>query len=416
MSVVSPRRPVRGPVTTFSALRSPNYRLWFFGQTFSLMGTWMQSVAQGWVVYQMTASQLALGAVSFLNSIPSLFLMLPAGALLDRLPRRRVLLTTQTIMMLLAFVLAGLSASGTLKVWHIGVLAMCLGITQSFDAPCRQAMVVELVEDRGDLMNAIALNSSMFNLARVVGPAVGGIVLARAGATWCFVLNGFSFVAVLVALSKMRMGIGVCTTTRGRLRDELVAGLRYVVGNAQVRTLLLIVGVSTLLNLTYPTLMPAYAADVLHVGEAGLGSLNAALGFGALVGSLTLASLGAFKRKGLLLTIGNLLFPVMVMVMAVSPSYHFSLGCLPLVGISFVAQNSTVNALIQSLVPDGLRGRVMAVYMLMLFGASPFAALQAGSLAQLFGVRWGLAIGPALALAFALSVMVTVPSLRRIEA
>src|SRR5512136_771458 len=191
--------------STFSALRHRNFRLWFIGQTLSMVGTWMQSVAQGWLVFQLTGSEFALGAISFIGTLPTLFLMLPAGALADRIPRRQVLLVTQTAMMLFAFILAILAATHVLQVWHVGVLAACLGIANSFDAPARQALAVEMVEDQRDLTNAIALNSTIFNLARVVGPAIGGAVLAALGATWCFALNGLSFLAVIAALLMMRL-------------------------------------------------------------------------------------------------------------------------------------------------------------------------------------------------------------------
>jgi len=401
--------------TTFAALRHRNYRLWFFGQMVSLIGTWMQSVAQGWVVYMLTGSELALGTISFFGSLPTLFLMLPAGALADRVPRRSILLIAQTMMTVQAFALAALAATGTLRVWHIGLLAFGLGIANSFDAPARQALAVDMVEDRRDLMNAIALNSTMFNMARIVGPAVGGVILATLGSTWCFTLNGFSFLAVLAALLLMRMPDVQAASQSEPLAAQIKAGLSYILRNVPVRTMIALIGVASLFGFSYSTLLPAYAADVLHVGETGLGTLNAATGVGALIGSLVVAFLVSYRRKGMLLTAGSLLFPAMLLVFTASRSYLFSLGCLVVIGLAFVMQNATINTLIQSLVPDSLRGRVMAVFALAFFGTTPFAALQAGALAQALGPAMGVAIGAGLTLAFALGVFLVVPSLRRLE-
>ena len=208
------------------------------------MGTWMQSVAQGWLVYELTGSKLALGTISFAGSIPTLFLLLPAGAVADRITRRRLMMMTQSAMMVLAFILALLAATRTLQVWHIAVLAFMLGVANSFDAPARQSLAVEMVEDRRDLQNAIALNSTMFNLARVVGPAIGGFVLAELGATWCFALNGLSFVAVLIALLGMRLPDAVNASRTERLTAQIGTGLRYVWGHAEVRAIIALVGIS----------------------------------------------------------------------------------------------------------------------------------------------------------------------------
>lgn len=399
--------------STFAALRHRNYRLWFVGQTLSLMGTWMQSVAQSWLVYELTGSELALGTISFVGTVPTLFLMLPAGALIDRMPKRRLLLTTQAVMMALALILAALSAAHVLQVWHLAVLATCLGIAQSFDAPARQALVVEMVDDRRDLMNAIALNSTIFNLARVVGPAVGGVVLAALGPTWCFGLNGLSFVAVLAAIWAMRLTHEHPQTNRQPLKEQVAVGLRYIRGHPTVATMIALTGFSSLFGTAYVVLLPAFAADVLDVGETGLGLLNAAIGAGALIGSLTVASAGRIRRKGLLLSVGSLLFPIALIAYSFSHSLPVSMLCLALVGWSIVTQNSTNNTLIQTACPDELRGRVMAVFTLMIFGTSPFGSLQAGAVAQAFGTTAGVAVGATLVLVFAIAVQVFVPALRR---
>ncbi len=402
--------------TTFSALRHRNYRLWFVGQTVSMMGTWMQSVAQGWVVYLLTGSKLALGTISFAGTIPTLFLMLPAGALIDRIPRRRLLLITQSVMMLLALTLATLAATNLLRVWHIAVLAAILGIVNSFDAPGRQAMAVEMVEDRADLANAIALNSTIFNLARVVGPAVGGVVLALVGPAWCFGLNGLSFLAVLFALASMRFTMQMTVAPRTEpLTKQVVAGLRYVRGNSTILIIIALSAVSALFGMSYAVLLPAFAADVLHVGEAGLGLLNAAVGSGALIGSLLAASWGERRGRGKLLTVASIVFPAAILGFSFSRVFALSLACLALAGVALVSQNATMNVLIQHAAPDALRGRVLSLYMLMFFGTAPFGSLMSGALAQALGPRGGVAIGAGVALAFALALLIIAPQVRQFE-
>ena len=410
-AVSTPRLP-----STFSALRHRNFRLWFIGQTLSMVGTWMQSVAQGWLVFQLTGSEFALGVISFIGTLPTLFLMLPAGALADRIPRRQVLLVTQTAMMLFAFILAALAATHTLQVWHIGVLAACLGVANSFDAPARQALAVEMVEDRADLMNAIALNATIFNLARVVGPAIGGVTLAAVGAAWCFALNGLSFMAVLVALLMMKLPAMHREVRTDALTLQIAEGLKYVWQTPVVRTATALVAVSSLFGFSYAVLLPAYAVDVLHVGETGLGALNTAIGIGALVGSLIVASMSRFPRKGLVLTAGSIIFPAVLILFAFSRSLWISLATLSVIGVAFVSQNAMGNTLIQIIVPDSLRGRVMAVYTLMFFGTAPFGALQAGAIAQAFGPAAGVAVGAGIALAFALFVFFAAPAVRQVEA
>ena len=401
--------------STFAALRHRNFRLWFFGQTLSMVGTWMQSVAQGWLVYQLTGSEFALGAISFVGTAPALFLMLPAGALIDRTPRRQLLLITQTAMMLLAFILAGLSAGGILQVWHVALLAVGLGIANSFDAPARQALAVEMVEDRRDLMNAIALNSTIFNLARVVGPAIGGAVLALLGATWCFALNGVSFLAVIVALLLMRLPASVNAPSREPLTAQIRAGLRYAYEHRATRAIILLVGMASLFGMSYAVLLPAFAVDVLHAGETGLGAMNAAAGVGALIGSLVVASMASFRHKGWVLTAGSLAFPIGLLLFSFSRSFVLSLAFLMLIGLAIVIQNATCNTLVQSSVPDELRGRVMAVYMLMFFGTSPFGSLQAGAIAQALGPTAGVAVGAGIVLLFAVGIYFAAPGLRRAE-
>lgn len=405
----------RGAIT-FAALRHHNYRLWFFGQMFSLMGTWMQSVAQGWVVYELTGSKFFLGLITFSGSIPTIFLMIPAGALADRVSKRSILLVTQTAMMLQAIVLATLALTGMLQAWHVAILAFFLGLANSFDAPTRQSLTVEMVEDRADLMSAIAMNSMMFNVARIVGPAVGGILLALLGPAWCFYLNALSFLAVLVALLRMRFPSDKPTLRAEPLGRQVLTGLRYIRGHVLVRTIIALVGFSSLFGFFYGVLLPAFAADTLQVGEAGLGYLQAAIGVGAIGGSLTVAALGRSRYKGIVLTAGSIIFPIAAIVFAHARSFPLALAGLAVAGFGFVTQNASSNTLVQSIVPDELRGRVMGVYTLMFFGTSPLASLMAGSLAQALSPAWAVTIGSSLALLFAVAVAIAVPALRRPEA
>ncbi len=406
----------QGGAVTFAALRHHNYRLWFVGQMFSLMGTWMQSVAQGWMVYDLTGSKFLLGLITFCGSVPTMFLMIPAGALADRLPKRRILLVTQTVMMLQAVILATLALTGVLQVWHVAVLAFCLGVANSFDAPTRQALAVEMVEDRADLMSAIAMNSLMFNVARIVGPAVGGILLALLGPAWCFYLNALSFLAVLIALLRMRFSTDKPTLQAEPLGTQVLAGLRYIRGHVLVRTIIALVGFSSLFGFFHTVLLPAFAADTLQVGEAGLGYLQTTIGAGAICGSLTVAALGRSRYKGMILTAGSVVFPIAAIIFAHARSFPLALAGLAVAGFGFVTQNASSNTLVQSIVPDALRGRVMGVYTLMFFGTSPLGSLMAGSLAQGLSPSWAVTIGSGLTLLFAVVLACAVPALRRPDA
>jgi MFS family permease len=409
-----PKRRANNPAAfILRALRFPNYRLWFAGQSVSLIGTWMQIIAQQWVVYELTGSKFMLGAVAFAGSLPTFFLMLPAGLLADRLPKRTILLYTQTVSMLLAFALAILLASGKLQVWHVFVLAVLLGIVNSADAPARQAFTIEIIDDRRDLVNAIALNSSMFNLARVIGPAVAGLLLAALGAAWCFGVNGATFIAVLAGLIAIRVNSAVGEPIQEPLH-ELREGIRYTRSHAVILPLILITTFSGLFALTYATIMPAFAVEVLHRGEEALGLLNAAIGVGALLGSLFMAATAhtADRRSPLLL--GSFVFPATLLAFAFSRSYGLSLLLLTVSGFGMVVQNTSVNSLIQMQVSDEMRGRVLSIYLLAFFGASPLGSLQLGAVAQLAGPVTGLAVSAALALLLTAAVVLFSAGLRRI--
>ncbi len=398
---------------TFTALYHRNYRLYFSGQLISLTGTWMQNVAQSWLVYQLTGSPLYLGIVSFSSSVPTLVLSLWAGVIIDRVPKRTLLLLTQTAEMLLAFILAADVFLGWVQAWHIVILALLLGAVTSFDAPARQAFVVEMV-GRDDLMNAIALNSAIFNTGRVVGPTLAGITLALVGPAWCFLLNGLSFMAVIIGLWLMQVQPIIAAKRGVSPLVQVREGLGYIWHNQIVRTLMAVVAVSNIFAFGYSALLPAFAKDVLSQGPTGLGLLSASVGIGALTGALALASLADFRRRGLLLTAGNLMFPMMVILFAASRIFPISMLLLFLAGLGFMVQNATTNTLIQTTVPDELRGRVMSVYMLLFQGFFPFGSLLAGSVAQHFNVPIGAAFGASIALAFGLFWLWRAPYLRKL--
>jgi MFS family permease len=398
---------------TFAALRHPNYRKWFVGQVLSLMGTWMQSVAQGWLVYQLTGSKFALGTISFAGTLPTLFLMLPGGVVADRLPKRRLMIATQASMMFCALALAVLAWTGALQVWHIAVLAFLLGVANSFDAPARLAIVTELVDDREDMHNAIALNAMMFNMARVIGPAVGGLVLAAAGAALCFALNAASFLAVLIALLLMVLPNDKGRPSSRNVVADIREGIRFIARHPVIRPIILLVGAASLFAFSYAVLLPAYATDVLKTDEAGFGVMNTAVGLGALLGSFGVASLSRSGNRGAMLTIGSVLFPLALIGLAVARTLPVALALLFLVGLGFVTQNVQANTIVQSLAPDELRGRVTSVYSLMFFGTAPFGSLLAGAVAQAIGSSLAIALSAGVSLLFALGVVFFAPQVRR---
>lgn len=399
---------------TFVALRYPNYRLWFIGQLISLVGTWMQATAQGYLIFELTRSPVYLGYVAFATGLPSWVFMLYGGVIADRIPRRRMLLVAQMTMMSLAFILAGLAFSGLVRPWHILLLALGLGLANAFDAPARQAFVPEMVEPV-DLGNAIALNSTMFNMATVVGPAVGGLVYALVGPAWCFVINGLSFLGVIGALLLMHLKPFVPRQRRSAALADLQEGLRYIGSQQAIRTLIIVAGFVSLFGLAYMTLMPAWAVTVLGGDARTNGWLQAARGFGALLGALMVASFGRFRFKGKLLTLGTFVFPTLLLVFADVRWLPLSLLVLVGIGWGFMILFNMTNTLIQTLVPDELRGRVVSVYILGFFGLNPLGALLAGGVAEFIGEPLTIFGCGLICLVFAGLVWLRAPILRTLE-
>jgi MFS family permease len=377
--------------TTLRALRHRNFQLFFSGQLISLTGTWMQSVAQAWLVYSMTKSALLLGSVGFASQIP-VFLVAPFGGITaDRTNRQRLVIVTQICSMILAGILAWLTLSGRVQVWHIFVLAGLLGVVNAFDIPGRQAFLVDMV-GKGDLMNAIALNSSMFNGARVVGPAVAGILVARIGEGWCFAANSISYVAVIIGLLLMRVQSPPRASKHSPIED-IIEGFRWVNQTKVIRALLLLIGLVSLVGMPYTVLMPVFADKILHGGARGLGILMGATGVGALFGALTLAAKTGVKGLGRWVTITCAGLGASLFCFSFSTSFWLSALLLLPAGYSMMLQMACSNTLIQTMVPDHLRGRVMSLYSMMFMGMAPFGAFFGGALAHRFGAPITVAVG-----------------------
>jgi MFS family permease len=408
-------RPTRPSVQqTFAALRYRNYRLWFTGQLVSLFGTWMQTTAQGYLVFQLTHSPVYLGYVGFAAGVPAWLFTLYGGVIADRMPRRTLMLITQTAMMILAFVLAGLVFAGLVRPWQIVTLAFLLGVANAFDGPARLAFVVELV-DREDLTNAIALNATMFNLATATGPAMAGLTYALIGPAWCFMLNGLSFLAVIWALLRMKLPPPKLAAKRGSTWADLVEGVRYMVREPAIRTLIGLVGMTSMFGISFATLFPAWAVNVLGGDATTNGLLQSARGLGALLSALMLASLGRFRFKGKLLTLGTFAFPLLLLLFTFMRSLPLALLVLVGTGMAVILIMNIANALVQGLVPDALRGRVMSVYSMTFFGCMPIGALWIGAVAEYASAPTAMIIGGTISLAFAALLFVFAPWVRGLE-
>ena len=390
-----PRRVVVGGVSwrdTFAALKHRNFRLFFVGQLVSLTGSWMQNTAQGWLVYELTGSKVLLGTVAAVGSLPMLLLSVWGGSVADRHPKRTVVLYTQTGMMMTAFVFAALVGSGHIQPWHILVLAALGGVAMAFDMPARQAFMVEMTS-RGDLMNAVSLNSSIVNGARVVGPAVAGFLMAQVGIMWCFLLNGLSFIAVIAGLLMMRLPRFIPPPEPHSTGRHVLEGFAYVAGHRRVRTLLLLFSVVGIFGWSYSVLLPAYATEILHVGEGGYGGLLSANGFGALLGALTVATWGTRVRPRIMILGGLWLFSAMLLLLAVVRWYPLVLLCLAVGGWGMLLYFSTTSTLIQISVSDAMRGRVMGIWALVFGGMLPVGGIESGFLSHAVGVPWTIAAG-----------------------
>jgi MFS family permease len=403
------RKPARS--NTLRALRHRNFQLFFAGQLISLIGTWMQSVAQSWLVYRLTGSPALLGLASFAGQIPIFVLSPLAGYAADRLNRHRVVIATQSASMLLALVLAALTLTNRIRIWELFVLAAMLGIVNAFDIPARQSFLVEMV-GRGDLMNAIALNSSMFNGARIIGPAIAGILVAKIGEGWCFFANGVSYTAVIAGLLLMQVAPFRPAPASMSAWETIREGFHYVGRTVPIRAIVQLIAIVSFAGMPYTVLMPIFADRILKVGPQGLGVLMGATGLGALGGALLLASrtgLAGFTRW---IPAAAAVFALSLAAFAASRQMWLSCAMLFVSGFAVMIQVGASNTLIQSMVPDHLRGRAMSVYSMMYIGIGPFGAMIAGFTADNFGARLTILAGAVVCLLASAIFALQLPSIR----
>ncbi|HSZ72144.1 MAG TPA: MFS transporter [Cytophagaceae bacterium] len=387
----------------FPALQNKNYKAYFSGQLISLIGTWLQIVSQGWLVLQLTNSALQIGIIAALSTFPSLFLTLFGGVIVDQFPKRRILLVTQGASMLLAFTLGILTLSGVVTVWMIGVIAFLLGIVTAIDSPARQAFVSEVVT-KDQLPSAIALNSGIFNAARVIGPSVAGVLIALIGTGGAFLVNGVSYIAVLVALLWMKVEFP-------RERKKLHAiraireGLHYSFTHPIIRTLIIFTGISSIFGWSYTTMMPLIAQNTFHLGAAGLGYLYAASGLGSVLATLLIATFSKKISPEIFILGGSILFAISLILFSYTSNLLLGLILLFLTGLGLLSQFAMMNTVIQSLASDELRGRVISIYILMFIGLTPVGNLAAGWMAEHTGTGVTMRTGALVIFIFSMGIL-----------
>ncbi|MGH9742174.1 MAG: MFS transporter [Candidatus Acidiferrum sp.] len=376
--------------TRFRALQHRNFQLFIVGQFTSLIGTRMESAAQLWLVYKMTGSAALLGVFGFANQIPILLLAFIGGYVGDRYNRHHGVIWTQTVSMVLAFTLAGLTFANIIQVWELILVAFLAGIVNAFDVPIRQSFLVEMVS-KEDLPNAIALNSSIFNGARVVGPAIAGFILAWKGATWCFSLNGLSFLAVIGALLAMRLAKKVRIGEMGSPFQSLIQGFQFAMSDLPIRSTLLLLSMLSLLGLQYTVFLPIFATDILHRGAKGFGLLMSAAGLGAVLGALHFAARTSYKGLAKWIAATSTVSAVGLVIFSQTKIFWLSMVVLVVIGFSGTVQMAATNTTLQNRAPDQLRGRIMAVYATMFLGVQPVGSLIAGGIATRIGAPYTLA-------------------------
>jgi MFS family permease len=404
----------KGLKTVLYSLRYRNYRLFFAGQSISLVGTWMQIVAISWLVYHLTNSALLLGLVGFFSQIPSFFLTPFTGVFVDRWNRHRILVITQTLSMIQAFALAFLTLTGTINILSIILLSLSLGLINAFDMPARQSFVIEMVEKKEDLPNAIALNSSLVNVARFIGPAVAGLLVAAVGEGFCFLINGISYVAVIIALLAMKVNKITKRVSINNIPKEIKEGFKYSFGFAPIRSILLLLGLVSLVGMPYTVLMPIFAKDILHGGAHTLGFLMAAAGIGALVGGIYLASRKSVLGLVKILTFATGIFGLGLIIFAFSKNLYFSLSMMLVSGFGMLLQIAASNTLLQTITEDDKRGRVMSFFTMAFMGMSPFGNLIAGAMADKIGAPNTVLISGVICIIGAIIFLTRLPSLRKI--
>jgi MFS family permease len=396
------------------ALRARNYKLFFTGQSISLIGTWMTRIAMSWLVYRLTGSAVLLGVVGFASQIP-VFVMGPiAGVWVDRWDRHRTIVITQILAMIQSFALAALTLAHIVTVWELIALALMQGVINAFDMPARQAFVIQMVEQRADVANAIALNSSMVNAARLLGPAIAGVVVAAVGEGYCFLIDGISYIAVIISLLMMRITVPQVRQPQRHIAHELMEGWRYAVGSVPIRSILVNLAIVGSFGMPYTVLMPIFASKILHGGPHTLGFLMASTGVGALAGALLLALRKSVLGLGRQIVFTTGLFGAALIVFALSHWLWLSLLVLPLAGFGMMQQMASSNTILQTIVHDEKRGRVMALYNMSLQGMAPFGSLLAGGMAARVGAPATIIVsGVALLLGSALFAA-RLPAIRRV--
>jgi MFS family permease len=381
------------------SLRHRNFRLFFFGQGVSLIGTWMQGVAMPWLVYRLTGSAMLLGVVGFTGQILT-FVMAPlAGVLADRWNRHRLVLLAQVLATMQALALAVLTLAGVIEVWHIIVLSLLAGLVRGFEIPTRQAFVVEMLDDRHDLPNAIALNSFLVNGARLVGPSVAGVLIALVGEGWCFLLNALSYLAVIAALAAMRLRPRAIQPTANNFLEDIREGVVYAARSPPIRSVLLLLCVVSLMGVPYTVLMPIFAKDILHGDSYTMGFLMGAVGVGAIVGAVFLASRRSTLGFGRLIAVAAGAFGASLVAFSLSRNFWLSLPLLVWTGCGMMMQMASSNTLLQTIVEENKRGRVMSFYTMAFMGMAPFGSLLAGSLAEALGAPRTVLLGGLLTIA-----------------
>jgi MFS family permease len=398
----------------FRALSHRNYRLFFGGQGISLIGTWMQQIAMSWLVYRLTDSALLLGVVGFTSRIPTFLLASLAGVLADRWNRHRVLVITQTLSMIQAMILAILVLTGAIAVWHIIFLSLSLGLINALDIPTRQSFVVDMIEKREDLGNAIALNSSIVNGARLIGPSVAGMLIATLGEGMCFLLNGLSFIAVIFALLAMKITPKKREAQSSKVFQGLKEGFSYAFGFAPIRSVLLLLGLVSLMGMPFAVLMPIFAEKILHGGPQALGFLSGATGVGAIAGSIYLASRKSVLGLGRIIVISSNLFGIGLIGFSLSRLFWLSLLMMLLTGFGMMVEMASSNTVLQTIVEEDKRGRIMGFYTMAFMGMVPFGSLLAGTLANNIGAPNTVMIGGVACILGSVLFAKKLPSLRRI--
>ncbi|MEK7238088.1 MAG: MFS transporter [Nitrospirota bacterium] len=376
----------------FSALTYRNFRLFWFGQIISLTGTWMHSAGQGWLVLKLTDSPFYLGLVGSVSSMPILLFTLAGGVAADRLSKRKILLTTQMMLMLFAFILAVLVSTGIVTVWYVLVIGFLIGTVNAFDIPARQSFFIEMV-GKENLLNAIALNSAAFNGARIIGPAIAGILIGYFGVAVCFYINSLSFLAAIIALVRMRFnGSDVGKSSEVSVKEEFKQGLKYIFSEPKIYTLIILVGIISFFGFPYITFLPVYARDILKTGAAGLGILMSCAGAGAFIGAISLAIRGDFAKKGIFLAASGIIFSLALLIFSLSTTAYLSYLMLFLVGWGAISQVAIANSLLQLTVPHELRGRVMSSFTLVFLGMATIGNFAVGSLAAYVETQAALGI------------------------